>query len=95
MHRKALAVSCLVLALGWILSRAAAQDKAVHSSAMTRKLAHLPTLPTCTSALVESGDPSKGGSVMFAKAQPGCNVPWHWHTPNEQLMMVSGRAKVD
>ena len=67
----------------------------MYSTTATRKLANLPGLPTCAMASVESGDPSKGGSVIFAKAEPGCTVPWHWHTSTEQLMMVSGRAKVE
>jgi len=44
---------------------------------------------------VQNGDPSKRGSVIFGKGTAGCRVPWHWHTPTEQLMMVMGRAKVE
>jgi hypothetical protein len=33
--------------------------------------------------------------VIFGKGTAGCRVPWHWHTPTEQLMMVTGRAKVE
>ncbi len=24
----------------------------------------------------------------------GCIIPWHWHTPNEHLMVVSGVATI-
>ena len=27
------------------------------------------------------------------KANAGCVIPWHWHTPNERLVIVSGSAK--
>ena len=36
------------------------------------------------------GDPTKGASVILLKFAPGCSVPWHWHTANETLVMVSG-----
>jgi quercetin dioxygenase-like cupin family protein len=29
------------------------------------------------------------------KADSGCIVPWHWHSANEELMLVSGRGSVD
>ena len=95
MHVKALAVGCAVLAFAGILQTMSGQDKAVYSTITTRKMIDLPGLPKCSVASVESGDPSKGESVIFAKAQPGCTVPWHWHTPTEQLLMVSGRVRVE
>ena len=27
--------------------------------------------------------------------QTGCVIPWHWHTPNERLVIVSGSAKAE
>jgi len=47
------------------------------------------------SMAVESGDPSKGPSVIVFKGTAGCKIPWHWHTPNEHVMIVSGSAKVE
>jgi quercetin dioxygenase-like cupin family protein len=32
--------------------------------------------------------------VILAKTATGCTIPWHWHTANEQLMVVAGNAKV-
>src|SRR2546423_629055 len=57
--------------------------------------AALPGLPPCTTAAVQSGDPSKGASVILAKGTAGCLIPWHWHTPTEHVMVVSGSAKVE
>ncbi len=52
-------------------------------------------LPSCATAAVESGDPSKGPSVLLGKGSAGCLIPWHWHTPTEHVMIVSGSAKVE
>ena len=59
------------------------------------KFAELPGMPTCATAFVQTGDPSKGASILLAKMAAGCVVPWHWHTPNENLMMVSGPGLVE
>src|SRR6266568_3503354 len=52
-------------------------------------------LPSCTTAAVQSGDPSKGPSIISAKGTAGCLIPWHWHTPNEHVMVISGSAKIE
>lgn len=59
------------------------------------KFVNIPGLPTCTTGSVQNGDPTKGPSFILAKASAGCSIPWHWHTPNEHLMMVSGSARLD
>jgi quercetin dioxygenase-like cupin family protein len=56
------------------------------------KFATVPGLPTCTQGSVQMGDPSKGPSIILAKMKKGCIIPWHWHTPAEHLMIVSGVA---
>lgn len=60
----------------------------------TMKFLTVPPLPTCATAAVPSGDPAKGPSFILAKGNAGCIFPWHWHTPNEHLMMVSGSASL-
>jgi quercetin dioxygenase-like cupin family protein len=65
----------------------------MYAASASDKFANVPGLPTCTKSVVLSGDPSKGGSLMLVKVATGCVVPWHWHTPTENLMMVSGRGK--
>ena len=59
------------------------------------KFEPVPGLPSCLSASVQSGDPGKGASVILFKGKPGCRVPWHWHTPAETVMIVSGSAKFE
>jgi quercetin dioxygenase-like cupin family protein len=58
------------------------------------KFAPFPGLPTSAPGFVQSGDPAKGASVIISKIKAGSIIPWHWHTPNEHLMMVSGAATV-
>ncbi len=84
-----------VLLAGPALWSAQAEDsgKTVYAASASNKFMNVPGLPTCTKTVVLSGDPSKGGSLMLMKTGTGCVVPWHWHTPTEQLMVVSGRGK--
>ena len=44
----------------------------------------------CLSSAVETGDPASGRSMLILKASAGCVVPWHFHTAEEQLIIVSG-----
>ena len=59
------------------------------------KFVNVPGLPTCSPGSVQSGDPTSGPSIILAKASAGCSIPWHWHTANEHLMMVSGVAHME
>jgi quercetin dioxygenase-like cupin family protein len=83
-----------VLMMGFGLQNSGAEDKMVHAAKATSKFVNFPGLPTCMTGSVQNGDPSKGASVILAKSAAGCTVPWHWHTASEQLMIVSGTAKV-
>lgn len=89
------AVCCVVLAVALtVVQNANAEDKMVYAGKATSKFVNFPGLPSCMTGSVQNGDPSKTASVILAKATSGCVVPWHWHTANEQLMVVSGSAKV-
>ena len=44
----------------------------------------------CPAEGVETGDAAKGPSIIMERWPPGCVIPWHWHTPNEYVMMVTG-----
>jgi quercetin dioxygenase-like cupin family protein len=59
------------------------------------KFVTVPGLPACAPGSVQSGDPTKGPSIILAKVATGCSIPWHWHTPNEHLMLVSGVARLE
>ena len=88
-------VLCLS-ALLLICSSAQGQEMAAQpgSNMSAMKFVTVPPFPTCAKASVANGDPTKGASVILAKATPGCVFPWHWHTPNEHIMMVSGAARL-
>lgn len=88
---------CLLLAffaVGLGLPSASAQDKMMYAARATSKFVNFPGLPKCLMGSVQSGDPSTGASVILGKASTGCTIPWHWHTASEQLMIVSGTARV-
>src|SRR2546427_690875 len=71
-----------------------AEDMGVARKMAENKLAPMAGLPACITTAVESGDPTKGPSVIVFKGTAGCVIPWHWHTPTEHVMIVSGSAKV-
>ena len=84
-------VVCLLMTAPALL----AADAMAHPMAVNvadAQFAMLPGMPTCATAAVVQGDPSKGGSTILAKATSDCTFPWHWHTPTENLMIVSGTA---
>jgi quercetin dioxygenase-like cupin family protein len=85
----------VVMMMGFGLQNAHAEDKMVHAAKAMSKFVNFPGLPTCMTGSVQNGDPSKGASVILAKSTAGCTVPWHWHSASEQLMMVSGTARVE
>ena len=86
---------CIVIVAGSAVQSAQAEDKMVYAASATSKFANLPGTPQCIKASVANGDPEKGPSVLLAKGTPGCKVPWHWHTPNEQVMIISGQGKLE
>ena len=46
--------------------------------------------PACLKVARENGDPDKGPSAFLLEAPSGCVVPAHYHTAEEQLMVVQG-----
>src|SRR5262245_56044726 len=84
--------ACVAVFLSMGLS---AQGQAIFAPATKSKLVNFPGLPTCMKGSVQNGDPSKGPSVILGKGLAGCRIPWHWHSATEQLMMVTGSAKVE
>jgi quercetin dioxygenase-like cupin family protein len=72
-----------------------AEDMGVLRKMSENKFNTMAGLPSCVTLAVESGDPTKGPSVIVFKGTAKCQFPWHWHTPTEQVMMVSGSAKVE
>lgn len=92
--RAMLTVSLIFSVAGFARSQGAAGHAAVLNMA-EMKFGMIPGMPTCSTGSVQSGDPSKGPSIILARTAAGCSVPWHWHTPNEHLMMVTGVAQLE
>ena len=84
--------ACLFVACLFI---ATAEDMGVMRKLSENKLAPIAGLPSCVSMAVESGDQTKGSSIIIFKGTSGCLIPWHWQTPTEHLLIVSGSAKVE
>ena len=61
-------------------------------SPQTLKFAPIPRMPSCASAATLRGDPRTGPAWVLLKLASGCRVPAHWHTPNEDLLVISGRG---
>jgi len=62
----------------------------VASTPRTMKFTAIPDMPACASAAILRGDPRSGPAWVLLKLASGCRVPWHWHTANETLLVVSG-----
>ena len=80
---------------GLFVAQAHADGMGVVRNMSENKFVSVPGLPTCVTQAVESGDPSKGPSMILFKAKAGCAIPWHWHTPTEQIMVVSGKGQME
>src|SRR3989337_928 len=92
--RAMLNVSLIFSVAGLAQGQGAAGHAAVQNM-VEMKFGMVPGMPTCSTGSVQSGDPSKGPSIILAKTAAGCSVPWHWHTPNEHLMIVTGVAQLE
>ena len=60
----------------------------------TMKFTPIPDMPGCASAAILRGNPRSGPAWVLLKLASGCRVPWHWHTANESLVVISGRGTV-
>lgn len=90
-------LSVLVMLASALVVPLAAQssDQMPYAPLASTKFMNLPMLPSCMTVSAQRGDPMKGAAVLLLKVKTGCVVPWHWHTANENLMMVSGTAKAE
>lgn len=49
-----------------------------------------PGVPECTSFAGLRGDLGKGPGTLMVRMRPGCVVPFHWHTPSEEILILQG-----
>ena len=92
------ASAALLVSMALCLPAAALADDETAAAAVVNvdqmKFEPTPGLPSCAVNAVLSGDPTKGPSIILGKVETGCIVPWHWHTSNERLMLVTGIAEL-
>lgn len=67
-------------------------EQMVTLNPQTLKFTPIPDMPPCASAAILRGDPRSGPAWVLLKLASGCRVPWHWHTANETLLVISGRG---
>ena len=89
----ALAVAAMLAATS-PTSVQAQDDKPLVNLAASAKFGPAPNAPACFTIAVERGDPASGPSVILARFAPACTAPFHWHTPSETAMMVSGSLEI-
>ena len=81
-------IACIVAFAG---GAGVAEDKAAGVVRPLRSVQFSPDNDvTCLSSAVETGDPTTGRSTLILNAPSGCVVPMHFHTAEEQMMVVSG-----
>ncbi len=49
----------------------------------------------CLRSATENGDPDTGPSTLILNAAPDCDVPWHYHTAEEQLIVTQGSVRTE
>ncbi len=93
--RLPLVIPMVLIAGGFVMAQQPAQQPQF-IDADKAKLVSVAGAPECASFALEHGDPKAGSSVTLVKlGSSGCTVPMHWHTANEQVMLVSGTAKIE
>jgi mannose-6-phosphate isomerase-like protein (cupin superfamily) len=64
-------------------------------SPQTVKYIPIPDMPACATAAILRGDPRTGPAWVYLKLDSGCRVPWHWHSANETLVVISGKGTIE
>lgn len=93
MHRLSVTVLFMLIAARSIGQQSAQQPQFVNAD--EAKLVSVVGAPECATFAIEHGNPKAGSSVTLVKLAGGCTVPMHWHSADEQLMLVSGAAQVE
>ena len=71
-----------------------AEDQMITLNPQTLKWIAIPDMPACATAAILQGNPRWGAAWVLLRLASGCQVPWHWHTANETLLVISGRGSV-
>ncbi len=87
------AAVCCAVSTGAIAAELSGNPIATKASQLDYK--NMPDLPKCLTVGVAAGDPMTGPSTVVLKFAAGCDSTMHWHTPNEQLVMIKGMGKLE
>ncbi len=75
-------------------TRVRAEGQVLALSPQNLKFIQIPDMPDCATAAILRGDPRTGPSWVLLRLASGCRVPWHWHTPTEEMVVISGRGRM-
>jgi hypothetical protein len=90
--RALLVLLAAVAAVGESIPTHADTTQMITLNPQALKFTPIPDMPGCASAAIIRGDPRSGPAWVLLKLASGCRVPWHWHTANETLLVISGRG---
>jgi quercetin dioxygenase-like cupin family protein len=91
---KTFRLSLLVCATALACTAQSTSPQAKVENVSEMKFVNFPNVPPCLLGAVESGNPSSGSSTFLARGTKGCGVPMHFHSVTEQVIMVSGAARL-
>jgi mannose-6-phosphate isomerase-like protein (cupin superfamily) len=93
--RALLTVLATVAVIGWsVPAHPKDPDDMITLNPQTLTFIPIPDMPACATAAILRGNPRWGPAWVLLRLASGCQVPWHWHTANETLLVVSGRGTV-
>ena len=60
----------------------------------TLEFTAIPDMPDCATGAVLRGDPRSEPSWVLLKLASNCRVPLHWHSVNEDMIVISGQGSI-
>jgi quercetin dioxygenase-like cupin family protein len=67
-----------------------ADDGILLQQAAKAKFISVPGVPACTTLAPLRGDMGKTAATLMVRMKAGCMVPFHWHTPSEEMVVLQG-----
>jgi len=65
-------------------------DGILLQQAAKAKFISVPGVPACTTLAPLRGGMAKTASTLMVRMTAGCMVPFHWHTPSEEMIVLQG-----
>jgi hypothetical protein len=87
-------VLLLVLAATAHAADSTGQEKMISIDPRTVEFATIPGIPDCATYATLRGNPRTGPAWVLLKLATGCKVPPHWHTPNEDMLVIRGSGAI-